>query len=116
MTSHRLACLVACSLLLASAPGCDTEGTARRNKDKAAPIISALDAYKRDNGRYPNTLAALVPKYLKQIDKPAATASGDWDYEPQNDGQEFFIGFEGSGEHYNAYYLSTERQWGTDTK
>lgn len=42
-------------------------------------IIAALDAYRAEHGAYPETIDALVPGYLAQIERPTV---GDqlWDY------------------------------------
>ena len=39
---------------------------ATRIFERSAPIISAIERYCYDNDRYPKTLAALAPRYLKQ--------------------------------------------------
>ena len=36
---------------------------------RAQPIVDALEAYKRDTGHYPPTLAQLIPTYLPKIPK-----------------------------------------------
>lgn len=38
---------------------------------RAAPILTALDEYKKDNGSYPATLDLLSPLYLSSIPRPA---------------------------------------------
>ncbi|HTO51810.1 MAG TPA: hypothetical protein VMR50_00370 [Myxococcota bacterium] len=36
----------------------------------ALQVLDALEAYKKDNGGYPDSLDALVPKYLAQVPRP----------------------------------------------
>ena len=52
------------------APGDDPKG--QGYKAPASKVLVALDAYKNDRGRYPNSLYELVPKYLEKVpDEPS---------------------------------------------
>ncbi len=58
----------------------------------AQPIINALNACKRDHGRYPEELAALVPEYLDTVPKPQAPLhDSEWRYGTLDDGAEFYL-------------------------
>lgn len=43
------------------------------------PIIAALERFRADNNEYPETLDALVPRYLKEIPKPT-WGTREWQY------------------------------------
>jgi hypothetical protein len=95
--------------------GCESaEDVDRANKRDAAPIIAALDVYNKENGKYPDTLSQLVPKYLQTVRKPKS-AEG-WHYWTENQAQQFKLGYHGDGEHYTSYYWSRAKKWQTDTK
>jgi hypothetical protein len=51
-------------------------------------VVIALNAYKRDLGRYPDKLDSLVPKYIGII-RPPTVGNKQWDYDAYNDGQSF---------------------------
>jgi hypothetical protein len=46
-------------------PGEDDRGA--KYKEPATKVLLALEAYKTEQGRYPNSLYALVPRYLDRI-------------------------------------------------
>ncbi len=54
--------------------------------ERAEPIVAALEAHRRATGAYPESLAALVPRYLAALPAPLADPSGhgsrSWEYEP----------------------------------
>lgn len=60
------------------------------------PIIKAIDLYKNDKGKYPESLDALVSEYL--VDKPYVAFGEKLFYEPTPGqfGQPFYFGFSGS--------------------
>ena len=60
-------------LLLAAIVGSDKAANAmqRRARDvTAVQVLEALEAYKKDNATYPESLNELVPKYLAEIPRP----------------------------------------------
>ena len=56
---------------------------------KAEPIIQALEAYLKSTGSYPETLEALKPIYLKEVDWPPRT------YQRTEGGYELWFSYEG---------------------
>lgn len=46
----------------------------------ASPVIKAIQAYKTDHARPPESLTALVPKYLPNVPKPPTPFSQAHDY------------------------------------
>jgi len=71
--------------------------TDQLNRRKGDCIIAALRAYQRDHGRYPETLDALAPDYLKAVPqrviRPGETTGRPFDYEIAKEGKEFKIGY-----------------------
>jgi len=55
------------------------EATRTEVQMDAQPIINALTLYQKENGRYPNNLENLTPKYLYVLPKPPRGAK-KWDY------------------------------------
>jgi hypothetical protein len=65
----------------------------RASKTRGNALIAAIDAYKRDHNRYPDTLDDLVPRYVSKIEQP--TAGGErWDYYSEYSGSTFTLAFE----------------------
>lgn len=58
---------------------------------RAAPIISALDEYKKDNGSYPTELDLLSPSYLSFVPRPSWRWPYAYEYELRKD--EFILSF-----------------------
>jgi hypothetical protein len=61
------------ALLLAAIMGSDAAANAmqRRARDvTAVRVLEALEAYKKDNATYPDSLDDLIPKYLTEIPRP----------------------------------------------
>lgn len=63
-----------------------------RSKACGDKVIEALNAYKKDQRRYPDNLEQLVPKYLPMVPEPTA-GTRRWRYE--TDGTGFILLFEG---------------------
>jgi hypothetical protein len=70
------------AFVFATSPaGCSPPGNAAlpapasNTIDRAAPLIAALEAYRKANGRYPQYVDDLVPRYLEAI--PDASAPGE---------------------------------------
>ena len=79
-------------------------------------IIAAVGRYQADHGVYPQTLDALVPRYLQRILPPDA---GDrkWRYEAVDDGRQFNISF--AGPNYDdpvCWYDSSRPHWDLDKR
>lgn len=55
-----------------------------------APLISALRAYQRDHGRYPERLSALIPNYLPRIPTTGLAAFPKFEY-GCTEGKEFSL-------------------------
>lgn len=60
------------------------------------PIIKAIDQYKNDKGKYPESLDALVPEYLTNKPYIAFGEKLQYDPTPGQFGQPFYFGFAGS--------------------
>jgi hypothetical protein len=74
-------------------------------------IALALDAYQRDHLGYPYDLDLLVPKYLPQIQPPAA-GEGVWKYKVYGEGARYDLTFEGPSEKHPSFtYSPTTRAW-----
>jgi hypothetical protein len=54
--------MVACATL---APGEDPKG--QQLKEPANKVLTAIDQFKQDKGRYPNSLYELMPKYVDKL-------------------------------------------------
>ena len=65
--------------------------SAQDGEIRAAPILSALDEYKKDNGSYPAELDLLSPSYLSSIPRPAWRWPYAYEYELRKD--EFILSF-----------------------
>jgi hypothetical protein len=100
--------------------GCDPHFVGKRATDaeihimkqKAHPIIEAIEAYVEDQGRYPNELAELIPDYLPEI---PASGWGDrhWKYQlwqhPSPSFGLYVLKLEGYYE--GLYYQSSNQSW-----
>jgi len=71
-----------CALFSPWEPGADPNGLTM--KRRGATVVLAIEAYKRDNGRLPEHLFELLPKYLPQL--PDGLAA---DYKPQDNSLAF---------------------------
>lgn len=74
---------------------------------RGAPIIQALETYKKDHGAYPAALSELVPAYLPQA---AATDGAGMQYSRTNDGYELSFDYYGPGAN-NCVYRSQRAKW-----
>ncbi|MFD3301461.1 hypothetical protein [Aquipseudomonas alcaligenes] len=78
----------------------------------AAPIVRAVESFKKENGAYPDSLTALSPKYLPEL--PAVRLSV---FQPQisyrvREGQSYLTVPSAAGDAYSAYeYNFEERNW-----
>ena len=76
------ASLTGCALFSPWEAGADPNGLTM--KRRGAAVVLALEAYKRDNGRLPEHLFELLPKYLRQL--PDGLAA---DYKPRDNSLAF---------------------------
>jgi hypothetical protein len=82
----------------------------------AAVLITALDAYHTDHGRFPDTLAELAPGYLTTVPAPNKHF-GTWGYEIDPGGVEYGFRFGDRTSSEPSYrYDSETRTWSGDTK
>lgn len=56
-----------------------------RMTQRATPLLSAIKTYRTDNGRYPDRLEALVPRYLPEIPGTGAVGYPRFEYRLPND-------------------------------
>jgi len=74
-------------------------------------ILAALEQYRSDHGRYPNTLEKLVPKYVKEVPKPQ-WGVGEWEY---GGGEKFGLSVLRRKNDYECYYWRQDKnEWGYD--
>lgn len=52
---------------------------------KAEPLITALEAYRKEHEKYPDKLERLVPHYLPCVPNPMNVARSDWVYDGRGD-------------------------------
>jgi hypothetical protein len=62
----RLVAMLPLGLSLAGCPGPGEGPKAARGRERAAPVIEALAAYRESVGRYPDDLGLLVPTFLPE--------------------------------------------------
>lgn len=60
---------------------------------RAIPIISALDEYKNNTGKYPTDLSILIPTYLPSTPRPAWRWPYVYEYEARENGDGFILLF-----------------------
>jgi hypothetical protein len=79
-------------------------------------IVRGLEACRKDTGQYPQSLNALVPKYLPKLPGPSWGNSG-WVYKPSESGFSLEAGFVfGDGDSlYPSLYLISPNRWRTDS-
>ena len=86
------------------------ESQARGNR-----IVAALDQYKAQNGKYPDSLALLLSGFLGEIEPPLA-GNQVWRYAALKDGEDFELGFEGAADEPTCWYARSRKEWWLDTK
>ena len=73
-------------------------------------IIAALERYKLDHGRYPESLSALVPLYISAIESPRY-GKRQWEYRTYPEGA-FGLFVAGSKIYHDDYmFASTRGEW-----
>ena len=87
--------------------------TARAGFRRTAPVIAALEEYRETQGRYPDSLPALVPEYLDRnalaIPTPAALR---YPLQYTLEGAGYRLGFRFTGPGINqCWYLAGEARW-----
>jgi hypothetical protein len=78
------------------------------NRPAGEAIVAALEAYKRANGRYPEKLAQLQPRFLAAIPQPVSGTN--FAYAATSDGTACWFGYQTPRDMYNEYD-SRVRKW-----
>jgi hypothetical protein len=110
----KTALLLISLLFLLSA--CEPPGKgekAERGYAEGARLIKALDAFKQNNGRYPEQLGELVPKYLDAVPDASKTGSNSlrfW-YAPKGDSYRITFNYRGPGSNNCIYEPSMRKSW-----
>jgi hypothetical protein len=81
----------------------------------AAPIITALEKYKLDNGQYPNGIETLIYDHYLDIPRPHSATSYEYEYDvfpSQGNSQEYMLFFRArwSVDGWYCYY-SKDGKW-----
>jgi hypothetical protein len=85
-----------------------------RITEPANKIISSLDKYQKAHGKYPDSLAELVPEYLESIPIPQWGVRS-WSYERSESGSSFFMSVKRWASSYEMYYYDHDyKRWGFD--
>ena len=79
------------------------------NASTGYSIATALEAFKLNGGRYPETLDAMKPRYVAEIPLPAADTR--FVYAVTSDGKECWFAYQVSRGGLNEYECGTKR-WG----
>ncbi|HVP43659.1 MAG TPA: hypothetical protein VMS96_09505 [Terriglobales bacterium] len=99
--------------------------TDRTNRQNAERVLPALEAYRRDHGRFPESLDALQPAYLKPVPAcigyPGDTSGKPFHYEVAEDGKSFSLGYPKAPygmfpSDLEATFESGSRQWKTEER
>jgi hypothetical protein len=80
----------------------------------AEPVVAALERYRHERGTYPDSLAALVPRYLESPGRLELPERGEFSQGPrfERDGDGYELSFEYHGPGVNrCRYRSAERRW-----
>lgn len=83
------------------------EAQTTESERRGEAIIEALQAYHEANGRYPDSLDALVPEHLAEVQPPTA-GTGAWEYAAGEDGQRFFLQFGVGQDMYPSHSISSD--------
>ena len=76
---------------------------------RADAIRPALEAFHAANGRYPESLAELTPRYAAAIEEPAA---GEWRYQTLSNSAAYELGFTtGPSGRVDYWWSSTVGRW-----
>lgn len=70
-TTHRVFGWLAAGLLVFPAAQAFHEWQTKASERRAAPIIAALEACRRQTGEYPASLEALQPRFITDLPEPA---------------------------------------------
>ncbi len=80
-------------------------------KAQSAEVRALLEAYRAVHGRYPNTLAPLVPEFAERIAPPTAGV-GEWIYNALNEGAAYELGFPANSNHTIViWWASATNEW-----
>ena len=78
------------------------------NRPAGEAIVAAVQAYKLANGRFPEKLEQLQPRFLATIPQPAPATN--FVYAAASDGATFWFGYQTHRDMFNEYDSST-RKW-----
>ena len=78
-------------------------------------VRRALDAYARDNGRFPDSLTELVPGHLADIPLPTVGRKS-WRYHPYQNGKYYFLDVATKSDSDPLLRTSSEGGWTFDTQ
>ena len=88
------AVLVVCTFLWTYASNTvKTPSVASLNRCTANVVLSALNQYAKENGRYPQTMAELRPMYLLDLPPSANRRGTTWSYQVTVEGEGFKLGW-----------------------
>ena len=117
MLVKRFLAVCAALLILALVPGaCPAPGEgakAERGYRRAAPVLAAIEEYRRELGSYPDSLTQLTPQFLE----PAAVAvptrpQEQYPLEYERDSTGFVLTFRYVGPGMNeCRYTAAKREW-----
>lgn len=105
-------------LLLSAMCSCERDGWRRSEIDASMKIgetiVSAIESYKKAEGRYPEALQDLVPAYLNEI-PPARTGSKEFGYFLHPEADRYSLEFGADETMYpSVYYDSRKGRWLAD--
>ena len=80
---------------------------ADENQPAGEKIVAAVETYKRANGRFPEKLAQLQPRFLAAIPQPASGTN--FVYAASSDGTTCWFGYQTRRDMFNEYDSSTHK-------
>ena len=95
--------------------GCEGQPTSARSetRKRGNVIVTALNRYKDDHGKWPTSLGALKPAYLSKIPKPT-WGTQHWNYSvvDREDAQGFVLSVHANDSEYpSMYYSNKDKAW-----
>jgi len=95
-------------------PGWSREQVAH-SMTRARRLIGACENFRRDHGRFPESIERLTPAYIGVIEPPA-TGYKQWKYFTYNSGKAFYLGFSSGSNHARTRSYASHRSppWGRD--
>jgi hypothetical protein len=92
--------------------------TAKRGYAAAQPIIEALEKYRQDNQKYPDSWIKLVPQYIKELPKDGDGLRFNYSYIDDKNTYTLGFSYDGSGVIgiTECKYYSTTKSWSCSNK